>query len=213
VPNQREFFDEIKKKLDVKNPMDWMNVTVDDILRNGGWGLLSRYGGSLQRALKSIYPDMTWDKTPDANLSWKRKKSEGNLFRVMQGLFPKNSDVHSNYVHPSFTFSESKKAMTFDIFIPSLKLALEHQGEHHYRNTKFAESTPQQAKDAEKKQICEKYGVTFLEIPYWWNGTKASLAATIHKVRPDLIPNAGNGKPIPTEHKRIRRYNYDRASF
>ncbi len=38
--------------------------------------------------------------------------------------------------------------------------------------------------------------IDLLSIPFWWDYTKESLAATIHRVRPDLIPTA-QGSPIP----------------
>jgi hypothetical protein len=41
-------------------------------------------------------------------------------------------------------------------------------------------------------------GVTMIEIPYWWDGEKLSLAATIATIRPDLIIDSQHGTPIPT---------------
>ncbi len=35
-----------------------------------------------------------------------------------------------------------------------------------------------------------------IEIPYWWDGKKPSLMATIHKFRPDLIKDPGIGTAI-----------------
>jgi len=40
---------------------DWYQVTVDDLQRYGGKGLLSfYYGSSPSRALQSIYPNHSW---------------------------------------------------------------------------------------------------------------------------------------------------------
>jgi hypothetical protein len=41
-------------------------------------------------------------------------------------------------------------------------------------------------------------GITLIEIGYWWDGTKDSLAATIHSHRPDIISLPPFAKPIPT---------------
>jgi len=38
--------------------------------------------------------------------------------------------------------------------------------------------------------------ITLIDIPYWWDCNKESLEATIHLIRPDLIPKLGNGIPI-----------------
>src|SRR4051812_43605229 len=39
-------------------------------------------------------------------------------------------------------------------------------------------------------------GITLIEVPYWWNFNKESLAATIHNVRPDLISECPQAEPI-----------------
>jgi len=43
-----------------------------------------------------------------------------------------------------------------------------------------------QARDKEKKELCAGAGITLLDVPYWWDGSHGSLAATIHKARPDI---------------------------
>jgi hypothetical protein len=40
-------------------------------------------------------------------------------------------------------------------------------------------------------------GITLIEIPYWWDCKIESLAATIHKYKPDLIQQPKNATPIP----------------
>jgi hypothetical protein len=56
-----------------------------------------------------------------------------------------------------------------------------------------------QQKDKEKKLLCAKQGITLIVIPYWWDRTSASVAATIHAKRSDLIPVPGKGTPINDE--------------
>ena len=43
-----------------------------------------------------------------------------------------------------------------------------------------------------------KQGITLIEVPYWWDRRRESLAATIHKVAPELVPNPPGAEPIPT---------------
>lgn len=43
-----------------------------------------------------------------------------------------------------------------------------------------------QEKDEERKNACKEVGITLIPIPYWWDGRKDSLLATISKIRPDL---------------------------
>lgn len=42
----------------------------------------------------------------------------------------------------------------------------------------------------------KKTGITYVVIPVWWDGTKTALMATLHKYRPDLVPDPGSGQPI-----------------
>ncbi len=40
-------------------------------------------------------------------------------------------------------------------------------------------------------------GITLIEVPFWWDQTYESIAATIHTIRPDLLENPVT-LPIPT---------------
>ena len=92
----------------------------------------------------------------------------------------------------------SGKNVQLDLFVAEKRLAFEYQGEQHYRDVfAFGPQWLFQARDMEKRKICEENGITLIEIPYWWDREKSSLIATIHRVRPDLLPNAGDGNPIP----------------
>lgn len=48
-------------------------------------------------------------------------------------------------------------------------------------NCNIAEAAVQ--RDMEKKTACSDAGITLIEIPYWWDETISSLAATIQKFR------------------------------
>lgn len=54
-----------------------------------------------------------------------------------------------------------------------------------------------------KLKQCKRHGITLIEVPYWWDCSKSSLMATIHQVRPDLVPSTNSDtsqefSPIPT---------------
>ena len=61
--------------------------------------------------------------------------------------------------------------LKFDFYIESHNLAIEYQGEQHYHPLKIfggATHFEQQTKyDELKRQYCQTYGITLLEIPYW----------------------------------------------
>ncbi len=86
-----------------------------------------------------------------------------------------------------YKWRESNKPMELDIFIPSLSLAFEAQGQQHYNwHYKYGNPLLQQKRDEEKKRACGDHRVTLIHIPYWWDFRVESLAATIRKARPDL---------------------------
>jgi len=37
-----------------------------------------------------------------------------------------------------------------------------------------------------------------VEVPYWWDFRKETLAATLHSIRSEIIPKPLNAEPIPT---------------
>jgi hypothetical protein len=80
-------------------------------------------------------------------------------------------------------------------------LAFEYQGEQHYFSTAtFGSVIPRQRKDKWKAEYAKSAGITLISIPYWWDRSSSSLAATISYHRPDItfdgIPHL---IPIPTE--------------
>lgn len=78
--------------------------------------------------------------------------------------------------------------MELDVYIPELHLAIEYQGEQHYKTLYFSGDQSQQRKrDEEKWNACKKAGITLVEVPYWWDCSIASLAATISNARPELV--------------------------
>lgn len=50
--------------------------------------------------------------------------------------------------------------------------------------------------DQDRKDKCKQAGITLIEVPYWWNRVKTSLAATIAEVRPELISQADMLDPV-----------------
>ncbi len=52
--------------------------------------------------------------------------------------------------------------------------------------------------DQEKKEICNRSGITLIEIPYWWDKKIETVAHAIHVTRPDILlpSNLQISKPI-----------------
>jgi hypothetical protein len=48
LPNQRQFFDDLAKELNIQRSDDWAQIKVSQVLqKKGGIGVLAHYGGSL----------------------------------------------------------------------------------------------------------------------------------------------------------------------
>lgn len=135
---QKQFVEQLMENWQIENPEDLKNFTLEDIRRSGGYGLLHYFGNSWMKALKAIFPE--------ENANWKHKRgwnnipkagSRGqlNLLKAVQEIFP-NTEVVCNFSIPR-DMKQNKKlgSLEFDIFIPSLSLAIEYQGMQHYADT------------------------------------------------------------------------------
>jgi len=108
--------------------------------------------------------------------------------------------VLHNYRHPELSYEGGKVGVELDIYIPQLSLAFEYQGIGHFKN-KFLFQRYRMVRiiDEHKKKLCKKHNLTLIEVPYWWDYSASSLAATIQNERPDiLLSNVVTiGNPIP----------------
>lgn len=41
-------------------------------------------------------------------------------------------------------------------------------------------------RDELKIKLCERAGITLIEVPYWWDLSEAALRATLANIRPEL---------------------------
>lgn len=69
----------------------------------------------------------------NASLSFSKSqtKSQNRLHQVILDIWPSISDIHINYLHPDMEFN-SQRNVELDIYIPSLRIAFEYQGEQHF---------------------------------------------------------------------------------
>lgn len=101
-----------------------------------------------------------------------------------------------NYKPDNLRFS-SGRPIELDVYFPSLHLAFEYQGKQHYKNIySLGDQKMISERDVEKKKLCANEGISLIDVPYWWDGNIDTLAASIHKYRPDLIPQPPAAEPI-----------------
>lgn len=59
--NQRKFFEDLAKTLDIKDQNDWYRVTTKQINMFGGNPVTKIHGNSLHQALACVFPEYQWD--------------------------------------------------------------------------------------------------------------------------------------------------------
>ncbi len=96
--------------------------------------------------------------------------------------------------------NESKAFILIDkIFLPSLSLAFEYNGEYHYKfiamylsmlpcvlmNRSYFSSKVKE-RDEKKKDWCQQAGITLINVPFWWDRKVETLITAIQLARPDI---------------------------
>eukprot|EP00026_Physarum_polycephalum_P002126 Phypoly_transcript_02130.p1 GENE.Phypoly_transcript_02130~~Phypoly_transcript_02130.p1 ORF type:complete len:911 (+),score=100.93 Phypoly_transcript_02130:69-2801(+) len=84
-------------------------------------------------------------------------------------------------------------SLEVDVWYPDLNICFEFQDVHHYKSVWYCQTTLSlvQQTDEIKKELILQQGQTFIAVPCWWDGTLASLQATISFHRPDLFLSQG----------------------
>jgi len=105
-------------------------------------------------------------------------------------------DIEEEVLLPELNDSTTQEKLSLDFYLPSLRMAVELQGRHHYydvhskgQRDKFKE------RDAEKRQRCNMAGITLVTVPSSWKGDIESLAELITAFQPSLLPTLP--KPTP----------------
>jgi hypothetical protein len=101
------------------------------------------------------------------------------------------------------------KYLQTKVYIPQYCLAFEYQGEPHFFSTiAHGSARSRKENDSLKAQFAKDAGITLIQIPFWWDNMIGSLAATIHKYRPDIQLDAPvHGLPIQPKIP-YRNYKY-----
>lgn len=90
-------------------------------------------------------------------------KNELSLYKLINFYFP--DAIYQFKI-------EWLNGMSLDIFIPSMNLAIEFQGEQHYESVEYFHKdkdsySNQVSRDIKKQHLCQSKGVKLIEWPYW----------------------------------------------
>lgn len=187
--NVKDFMHSLGSELGIREQEDWYRVSQKQIRDLNGGGLLARM--RFVDALRIAFPDERWDEVLCARTT--KKSSQRSLLLAMEALFP-HVEWKEDHLHPKL---QGSARLELDVYTPDLELACEYQGAHHYHELPFFGALEVfQARDREKKRMCEEAGIRLLHVPYWWDGTHESLAASLNESFPGLLSEAASSRVL-----------------
>jgi hypothetical protein len=108
------------------------------------------------------------------------------LKRALQLVLPHHKPL-LNYRHPRLLHSKSGRQMELDVYYKDLRLGFEYQGRQHFKDSFNQGGFQRQThRDREKQAQCKRLSITLIQVPFWWNKSPISLAATIQQHRPEI---------------------------
>jgi len=193
----RSFFEVAAKIYRIVDFSDWYRVSYGQIKMAGGGGLFRRYG-NIGLALKFAYPEYPWQLYKFELRS--KKSAQRWLLIKISNLLPKGTVIIEDYRSEELTWGDIRKSVQFDVWIPSLSLVLEYQGEYHsvdLPGSGYDSVDDVRTRDTVKKELCENNGLIYVAVPYWWDGKKDSLSSTLRQYIPEVFLKT-DSPPIPS---------------
>lgn len=145
------------------------------------------YGSSVEEGFESFVDQVAFDENMDAKtarqevkrvLGLSRWVREAQLFSVIREIFPDQRVLRE--ASPDWL-----GRMRLDIYMPDLAVAIEHQGEQHYRPISVfggAESYSRlQERDALKRALCAKNGVEVVDVRFDAPISKAAITRRLQR--------------------------------
>ena len=180
--NINNFFEKLKNKYQLKTLSDWKRISIPQILSQGGSWLFHRNNENLKIKIQWESPNITTS-IPFKELisdSIYKRSSQRWLFLQVQKLFP-DEEIVEDYFHSEIS-RISGANVQFDVFMIKKNIAIEYHGKQHYEDipTGFSNLETYQQRDVEKENLCKKYGIQLIVIPYWWDNKLDSLRTTLH---------------------------------
>jgi hypothetical protein len=181
----------IEAETGIKRPEDWYELSTPTLRKLGVSAVITKLGG-LFEILRKHRPAFPWEEDKFIGVRMFGRK---NLGASLKRLFPDMEIVENAELGPSIRVS---------YLIPRLKIAFEYQTIKDYglegRGGKVEVSL---LEDKVKRHLAENLGLKLFFIPFWWDRSLGSLAATIGLKDPALMTYFGSvdtteAKPVET---------------
>jgi len=164
----------IMQEFEMTSLHDWYLISHQDIDSTSGIQLIKEHK-TLFHLLSIYYPQHKWNQS-EFRLKRDNLKSESRIYTLISNHFHQFYSIEKRDILHNFFHSwpgESKKQVELDIYLPSLSLAFEYQGKHHYEDHfLYGRSRLFQTVDHEKQKLCQEAGIHLIQIPYWQAGKK-----------------------------------------
>lgn len=125
----------------------------------------------------------TASSTEDLLVAGKYKRP-GILYNIIRNQVKKTKSVHFNHRSDELRYESSGAKFEIDIYVPSIKVGFEYQGQQHYRPVDYfggeKQFIKQKQRDEEKRKICKELGIVLYTVPYRWDHKK--IESTIARV-------------------------------
>lgn len=117
-------------------------------------------------------------------------KSEELLFRLVKSVFKSEKVIYQH--RPYFLKSSKGGQLSYDIYIPSQKIAIEYQGKQHFEPIDFFGGQENYLRtiqrDKEKFTISQEHGIRLIYYNYWEEISRELLLKKISEGIPKKMP-------------------------
>lgn len=175
-------------QLKINEPADWYRISKLQLRETIGETLCKKIielPDDLLLHLRSCYPRHAWER--DCFVYFGTRRSAQRLLKTIVTEILRaegnESEVYEDYVHPQLRLA-SEQSVTYDVFVPTLNMAFEYGGEQHYDHRVFGAQN-KYSNDVDKRTLSLAHGIKFIDIPYWWDKKKDSVAQEMKKYRSD----------------------------
>jgi hypothetical protein len=181
---ESKFLGWLEDRYNINTPLSWNSITKDRFIRNQyGRSILSKYGGSLLELLRFHRPLEKWEVG-----TWtlhNKSQSQILLSEILRSILSKDMEMEYD-AHFSLMEHRGNHPVQLDIWIPYFNLAIEYQGVQHYIEDGFvhgdATMTNMNRRDRMKEDICNRYHISLIVFPFWWNLDVPTVQNIIDKV-------------------------------